>query len=251
MMVIAILAALLALLPLALAARNLNLFKAPRVPAPRDTSVSILIPARDEASTIGGAIDAALASTGCEVEVVVLDDQSTDGTAKVVQEFMQRDARVRLEHAPPLSPGWAGKQRACWLLAKHARFGVLMFIDADVRLAPEAAALAAGFLLRDGFGAPAHQGNARLGLVSGFPLEETKSIGEHLVIPWIHVSAARISSHRPHAALFIECIWRRLRSIDDRAPRRLFRDRRTRSHTVVAARRHQPATHLSRQPLDD
>ncbi|MBC8118680.1 MAG: glycosyltransferase [Burkholderiaceae bacterium] len=187
MTVIALLAAVLALLPLALAARNLALFKAPRVPAPPDTRVSILIPARNEASTIGAAIDAALASTGCEVEVVVLDDQSTDGTATVVQEFMQRDARVRLEHAPPLPSGWAGKQRACWLLAKHARFGVLMFIDADVRLTPEAAALGAGFLLRDGFGAPAHLGGARLGLVSGFPLEETRSIGEHLVIPWIHV----------------------------------------------------------------
>ena len=118
-------------------------------------------------------------------------DQSTDETATVVLEIMQRDARVRLERAPPLPSGWAGKQRACWLLAKHARFDVLMFIDADVRLAPEAAMLGAGFLLRDASSAPAstpaHLGGTRLGLVSGFPLEETRSVGEHLVIPWIHV----------------------------------------------------------------
>lgn len=192
MTVLAFFAVVLALLPLALAVRNLVLFKAPRVPAPQDTRVSILIPARNEASTITAAIDAALASTGCEVEVVVLDDQSIDGTAMLVREIMKRDSRVRLERAPPLPSGWAGKQRACWLLAKHARSDVLMFIDADVRLAPEAAALGAGFLLREASPAAAPHsyarlGGLRLGLVSGFPLEETVSLGERLVIPWIHV----------------------------------------------------------------
>jgi len=190
-MILAFIAAVLALLPLGLALRNLSLFKSPHEPAPQNTRVSILIPARNEASTIITAIDAALASTGCEVEVVVLDDQSTDDTVMLVRERTLRDSRVRLELAPPLPSGWAGKQRACWLLAEHARFEVLMFIDADVRLAPNAASLGAGFLLH---AAPSHApvskagaNNAPLSLVSGFPLEETKSLAEHLVIPWIHV----------------------------------------------------------------
>src|SRR5215203_2020584 len=176
MTLLAFVTAVLAALPLVLAIRNLSLFAPPRELAPAGTRVSILIPARNEASTILAAIDGALASTGCEIEVVVLDDQSTDATAVLVRERMRSDARLRLERAPPLPPGWAGKQRACWLLAKHARFDVLMFIDADVGLAPEAAALGAGFLLRAGPGsgdrrdAPdgARLRDRPLGLVSGF-----------------------------------------------------------------------------------
>lgn len=170
-------AALLALLPLGLGLRNLMLFRVPREAAPLGCRVSILIPARDEAANIGEALAASLASSEVEVEVVVMDDQSSDDTAGIVRRLAQGDPRVRLAVAPPLPPGWAGKQRACRLLAEHARHEVLMFIDADVRLAPEAASRAAGFLLR----------KPRLGLVSGFPRETTGSIGEHLVIPWIHV----------------------------------------------------------------
>jgi hypothetical protein len=170
-------AAGLALLPLLLGLRNLMLFKVPRAPAPAGTRVSILIPARDEAANIGAAVDAALDSSEVEVEVVVLDDQSSDDTAAIVRRHANEDARVRLVVAPPLPSGWAGKQRACRLLAEHARHDVLMFIDADVRLSPEAASRAAGFLLRG----PA------LGLVSGFPREVTGSPAEHAVIPWIHV----------------------------------------------------------------
>lgn len=132
--------------------------------------------------TIAAAVDAALASTGCEIEVVVLDDHSTDATADVVQQIMQRNPRVRLERAPPLPPGWAGKQRACRLLAEHARYEVLMFIDADVLLHPNAATLGAGFLLRKD-----KLGESKLGLVSGFPREDTESLAEQLVVPWIHI----------------------------------------------------------------
>lgn len=170
-------AAVLALLPLLLGLRNLVLFRVPCEPAPGGCRVSILIPARDEAANIREAVAAALASIEVDVEVVVLDDQSNDDTAGIVRRLAQDDSRVRLVVPPPLPPGWAGKQRACRLLAEHARHEVLMFIDADVRLAPEAASRAAAFLLR----------SPRLGLVSGFPREATGSLAEHLVIPWIHV----------------------------------------------------------------
>ena len=167
----------LALLPLAMVTVNLLIFRAPAQPAPAGTRISILIPARNEGATIGATIEAALASENCEIEVIVLDDQSSDGTADAVRAAALRDRRVRLEHAPPLPAGWAGKQRACRLLAERARHEVLMFVDADIALQPQAATLGAGFLLRD----------ARLGLVSGFPREDAQSWSERLVIPWIHV----------------------------------------------------------------
>ena len=177
MLLIAWAAAVLALLPLLIAWVNLRRFMPPRVPAFTGTRVSILIPARNEAETIGAALSSALASTGVEIEVLVLDDDSADGTGEIVARLAEVDARVRLLKPPPLPPGWAGKQRACHLLSEAARFEVLMFVDADVRLAPDAASLASGFLL----------GNPKLGMASGFPQESTVSLAEQLVIPWIHV----------------------------------------------------------------
>jgi len=169
--------ALLAALPLVNGWLNLRVFRAPsEMPLP-GTRVSILIPARDEERNIEAAVRAALASTGVGIEVVVLDDQSGDRTAAIVEQIATGDARVRLLGSAPLSAGWAGKQRACQRLAEAARFEVLMFIDADVRIAPNAAAAAAGHLLAD----------PKLGLVSGFPREITVTLGERLVIPWIHV----------------------------------------------------------------
>ncbi len=170
-------AAALALLPLLLALLNLRSFARPQALPPPGTAVSILIPARNEAKTVARTVRCALASIAVEVEVLVLDDDSDDDTAAIVSGLAKGDARVRLLSAPPLPPGWAGKQRACHLLSESARFETLMFIDADLLLAPEAAALAAGFLLADD----------RRGMVSGFPREVAQSWAEQLVIPWIHV----------------------------------------------------------------
>lgn len=170
-------AALLALLPLAMAAGNLKRFVRPSRLPPVGTAVSILIPARNEAEGIAAAVNAALASTGVDIEVVVLDDDSIDRTGEIVSRLAAADRRVRIVAASPLARGWAGKQRACYLLSQAARHPVMMFIDADVRLAPDAAALAAGHLLA----------RADLGLVSGFPREITVGPAERLVIPWIHL----------------------------------------------------------------
>ena len=129
------------------------------VPIPR---VSILIPARDEEPRIARAVESALASRGVDVEVVVMDDHSTDRTVEIVQAISERDPRVRVETAPPLPEGWAGKQHACHALAATAKGTILLFVDADVELAPDGVARAAGFLERSG-----------ADLVSGFPFQVT------------------------------------------------------------------------------
>ena len=109
------------------------------------------------------------------MEVVVLDDHSTDGTAAIVERIARKDSRVRLERAPELPEGWNGKQHACHVLAGHARRPVLVFLDADVRVRPDALCRAAAHLRASG-----------AGMVSGFPREDTETFGERLLIPLIH-----------------------------------------------------------------
>lgn len=120
-------------------------------------------------------MEAALASRGVDLEVVVLDDHSEDRTAEIVRGIASRDPRVRLETAPPLPPGWCGKQHACAALARLARHPLLLFVDADVRLEPEGVARAAAFLETSG-----------AGLVSGVPRQETVTFLERLLLPLIH-----------------------------------------------------------------
>ena len=102
--------------------------------------ISILIPARDEELNIAGCLDAALAQGGAIREVLVYDDHSTDRTAAIVSEYAQRDGRARLVAPASLPPGWCGKNFACARLAAEAQGGWLLFIDADARLLPRAAA---------------------------------------------------------------------------------------------------------------
>jgi glycosyltransferase involved in cell wall biosynthesis len=137
--------------------------------------ISILIPARNEEISIAACVESVLASHGVEIEIIVLDDHSDDRTADVVRELARKDSRVRLESAPPLPEGWCGKQHACYALSRLARNPILTFLDADVRLAPDALARMAAFL-----------DESKGGLVSGFPRQETGTFFEKLVIPLIN-----------------------------------------------------------------
>ena len=169
-----VLVLLCSLVPAGLFLRNLALYREPPYAVPL-SGVSILVPARNEAQGIGEAVRAALGSRNVAFEVVIMDDASTDGTDAIVLALAAEDPRVRLERAPALPAGWNGKQHACWALAKTARYPVLCFVDADVRLAPECVARMAAMLETGG--------NA---LVSGFPRQVTGTWLEWMLLPLIH-----------------------------------------------------------------
>jgi Glycosyl transferase family 2 len=176
--VLAVLALLASLLPAGLYWQNRLLYRrASDLTSGSDNirSVSLLIPARNEAAGIADSVNAALLSQHINLEVVVLDDHSTDGTAEIVSRLSQRDPRVRLESAPPLPDGWCGKQHACFVLASLAKFEYLVFIDADVRLQPTGLVRAVEFLEV-----------SRASLVSGVPRQITIGLLEQLLIPLIH-----------------------------------------------------------------
>ena len=177
MLALAIVALVFAAVPAGMFARNLFLYRAPAVvgAGERLPAVSILVPARNEERGIAVAVKCLLASGGVEIEVVVMDDASTDATAEIVREIGERDARVRLVSAAALPEGWNGKQHACWMLAGAARHDVFCYVDADVRVSADAVARMARFL-RD----------TNAGLLSGFPRQEMVTWMEWMLLPLIH-----------------------------------------------------------------
>jgi 4,4'-diaponeurosporenoate glycosyltransferase len=99
-------------------------------PAP---AIAVVIPARDEAETLPTLLAGLAAQTLPAREVVVVDDHSSDGTADVA-----RTHGATVHEAPPLPDGWSGKAHACWTGARTTTSPVLVFLDADVALAPDA-----------------------------------------------------------------------------------------------------------------
>ncbi len=94
--------------------------------------VSIIIPARNEEYRIAPLLKSLSQQTVSPYEVIVVDDDSTDETAKVAAQW---DATVIKGH--PLPEGWTGKPWACWQGAQHAKGTLLLFIDADTWLEPD------------------------------------------------------------------------------------------------------------------
>ena len=160
-----------AALPASLFLRNLRLFQPPRG---RDTAtpVSILIPTRNEEPNIARAIHSALANENAEV--LVLDDNSTDATFEIATHIAKREPRLRVIVGDELPAGWVGKNFACAQLAAAASHRLLLFVDADVRLARDAASALAHELRASG-----------AQLISGVPRQDVRTFSEQLLVPLI------------------------------------------------------------------
>jgi glycosyltransferase involved in cell wall biosynthesis len=92
--------------------------------------ISAVVPARNEEAVIAVCVQS-LAQQREILEILVVDDQSTDRTAEIVGDLAEQDPRIRLIHAAELPAGWVGKNHAVWLGAREARGDWLLFTDAD------------------------------------------------------------------------------------------------------------------------
>lgn len=132
----------------------INLLSAPRLhrsPVARTgPRVSVLVPARDEAGNLSQLLPRLLASDYEPLEVLVLDDGSSDGTGQVVRDHARSDPRVTLIQGAEPPAGWTGKNWACHQLAHHAGGEILLFCDADVRPGPAAVARTVASMERAG-----------------------------------------------------------------------------------------------------
>ena len=98
---------------------------------------SVVIAARDEAARIEATVRHLLAQTGVEMEVIVVDDRSTDGTGEILRRLAAEDGRVRMERVDVLPDGWLGKCHACHRGANAATGEWILFTDADSWLRPD------------------------------------------------------------------------------------------------------------------
>lgn len=122
-------------IPLLLAYEMPRLDPAPAAGSGPYPRLSVIVAARNEAEDLPGALDDLLAQDYPDLEILVVDGGSTDGTAEVAR---ARSPRVRLLAEPPLPAGWVGKNFGCHVGAGAATGKVLLFTDADLRYHPTA-----------------------------------------------------------------------------------------------------------------
>ncbi len=107
-------------------------------PPPKNAPlISICVPARNEERNIRRCVEALLAQDYPNFEILVLEDRSTDSTAKILDSLPKQDARLRIIPGDALPLGWAGKPHALVQASASALGKWLCFIDADPFPAPE------------------------------------------------------------------------------------------------------------------
>ena len=175
LLTLAVLIFLCAVVPALLFIANLKLYRAPDPGLISRIRVAVLIPARNEEQNIAACMEHVLRSLDADLEVLILDDASTDRTAAIVREIGTTDPRVRLLSSASLPAGWNGKQHACWQLAQASAAPFLLFLDADVRLHPAAITRCLTEAQR-----------TKVALLSGFPRQITVGFLEWMLLPLIH-----------------------------------------------------------------
>jgi chlorobactene glucosyltransferase len=134
--------------------------------------VSVLVPARNEVLNIEACVRSLLTQQYPSFEVIVLDDQSTDGTGSILQEIEKDHPGLKIIGGASLPSGWLGKHWACHQLAEAARGEILLFTDADTRHEPHT--------LRDGISTML---DAQADLLTALPHEQVVTWGEKLTVP--------------------------------------------------------------------
>lgn len=118
-------------------------------PSQNSPLVSIIAAARNEARGIEAALRSVLRLDYPAIEVIVVDDRSTDETGAILARLARLHPRLNVKHISALPEGWLGKNHALYVGAEAASGELLLFTDADVVFEPTALRRAVGFMERE------------------------------------------------------------------------------------------------------
>jgi len=153
--------------------KDTSKFKLPQYVLDKNPLISILIPARNEEENIKRCIISLTKQNYNNIEILVLNDNSTDNTAKIVEELSKKDQRIKLYNGGVLKKGWLGKTYACHQLSKYARGDYLIFTDADTLHFPNSVSGAVACLIK-----------YKLGALSVFAKQIMVTMHERMMVPF-------------------------------------------------------------------
>ena len=158
--------------------------------------VSVCIPARDEEQNIGQCLDSLLKQSYTNIEIIVCDDGSSDGTWRILRSYAEKYPRVRVFQGKEKPSGWKGKAFALQQCTDRAGGEVLYTADADTVHSSEAVAWALERLKE-----------RKIDAFTAMPRQVTGSLGEKLVVPMVYLPAflvpfALLNNHRLKGVVF-------------------------------------------------
>lgn len=146
------------------------------LPLTKSPRVSVLIPARNEVFNIENCVRSIMKQDYSDFELIICDDNSTDGTYELLNELKKEFNNLKLIKGTELPNDWLGKNWACNQLSQYASGSVLIFTDADNTHSPTAITRTIAYMQR-----------YDLDLASAFPQQITKSFYELLIVPIIDI----------------------------------------------------------------
>jgi len=187
---------LFAIVLLWIAVANFLTIRRPQSVSLTERSVTVLIPVRNEAENIVELIDSLTKQSDLtSLEIIFIDDSSTDSTDKLLQTALSEGAPIKVVSAPALPAGWLGKPWALQQGYLISRGEFIVTLDADVRLVPTAIS----------------QGIAMLGerdFISPYPRQIANSFSERLVQPllqwsWMTTVPLRLAERSNRSSLAV------------------------------------------------
>lgn len=145
---------------LTLTMASITTLLAPRLSQQRDIlpegvawpALSVIVPACNEGDTLEAALSTLLASDYPALEIVIVNDRSTDATGAIIERMASTDSRILPVHVTDLPEGWLGKLHAMQLGTERATGEFLLYSDADVHFEPSALRRAVAWMEREQLG---------------------------------------------------------------------------------------------------
>jgi len=171
---------LIALPTVLLLISTINFFtiRSPRTDSEIEDSVSVIVPLRNEAENVSGLIQSLLSQKSLKrVEFIFLDDNSEDETLELLRLAASGYTNVKIIQGEPLPSGWIGKSWALHQLLAASNGGIIVSVDADVRITPDAISRSITLMRSSG-----------LDFLSPYPRQIANTLAERLVQPLLQWS---------------------------------------------------------------